>query len=135
MNIFRFYKDAGEWFLDLPDYLDDGGAKADLRMVEGVGDLLRLLAHGEMKVYLRVDLLPFEDARGSLSNIPSIDGHYNISTKTKRCRGRIILPSLLIYIYGGYPAILYFKNLTNEEFQELDAPFTAGHSNDDCGAI
>lgn len=130
MDIFRFYRDQEGWFIDLPDYLEKGGAKADLKIVKGVEDLLRLLAHGEKKVILRVDLLPFEDARGSLSNIPSMEGHYNISTKTKKCRGRIILPSLLVYIYSDYPELLYFKNLTNEEFSSLDAPFTAGISSD-----
>jgi hypothetical protein len=62
MLTFHFYKIAGQWLLDDPDYLEAGGDPAFLEMVGGMNDLLEFVAKDRSAVKLVADLEPFEDA-------------------------------------------------------------------------
>jgi len=42
MKKYRFIKDGIKWYIDLPEYLEQGGTMGDLEMVEGA-DKMRVL--------------------------------------------------------------------------------------------
>ena len=44
MLTFHFYKIAGKWFMDDPDYLEAGGDPACLELVGGIIDVLEFVA-------------------------------------------------------------------------------------------
>ena len=60
---YRFYKEPdGRWYIDLPEYMEQGGDKADLEMVEGADTFLDLIAQGKTNVYALLDEKPFEQS-------------------------------------------------------------------------
>lgn len=51
-----FYKTEDDrWYVDLPEYMEQGGAQEDLEMVRGAGDLLDQLCHNRDSVSINVD--------------------------------------------------------------------------------
>src|SRR3954470_11592278 len=59
MQTHRFYRENGGWFIDLPEYLEQGGQKGDLAMVSGADTMLDLIAGKDDSVTLQLDLQPF----------------------------------------------------------------------------
>lgn len=62
MQQHRFIKEEMGWFIDLPEYLAAGGAKADLQMVAGADTMLDVMAGGGDSVTVQLDEAPFEGA-------------------------------------------------------------------------
>ena len=54
MENFKFYKTGDEWFVELPEYLEQGGSQADLQMVEGADEMLEIMSEGEPEVIVRM---------------------------------------------------------------------------------
>lgn len=53
MRNYRFYKEEGDWFIDLPEYLEEEcGTVADLQMVAGADTLLEHLSQGKDEVFI-----------------------------------------------------------------------------------
>ena len=49
MQTHRFYKEEhGGWYIDLPAYLEQGGAKGDLAMVAGADTMLDIMARSPL---------------------------------------------------------------------------------------
>jgi len=48
----------GRWYIDLPQYLKEGGKKADLEMVAGADTMLDYIGRGKRRVKLRVSEEP-----------------------------------------------------------------------------
>lgn len=63
---FIYYKIAGRWYLDLPDYLEQGGAPEDLERDGSLKDLLERVAQGKSSVHLVLDTHPFEGAEEAM---------------------------------------------------------------------
>jgi hypothetical protein len=79
MKAYRFIKTGQEWFIDLPEYLEQGGSIGDLQMVDGADKMLDLMAENESTVTLLISKEQFEGA--------------DILTLTEKCDP---------YIGGGY---------------------------------
>jgi hypothetical protein len=62
MKTYRFIKQGNEWYIDLPEYLEQGGAQGDLQMVEGADKMLDIMSSGEEIVSLTIAKEPFEGA-------------------------------------------------------------------------
>ena len=62
MKTHRFYKDGTSWYIDLPAYLEQGGTKGDLQMVDGADKMLAIVAEGKSDVVLQIATEPFEKA-------------------------------------------------------------------------
>ena len=63
MQTHTFVKEeTGQWFIDLPEYLANGGQKGDLQMVEGADTMLDVIANGDNKVTITMADEPFEKA-------------------------------------------------------------------------
>ena len=59
---YQFSKTAGEWFIDLPEYLEAGGNITNLQMVEGADTMLDIIAGAANKVVLSIAKEKFEGA-------------------------------------------------------------------------
>lgn len=44
MKEYKFIKEGRDWFIDLPEYIEGGGSKGDLQMVEGADKMLDMMA-------------------------------------------------------------------------------------------
>lgn len=56
----RFYKENNIWYIDLPEFLEEGmGSKANLMMVDGADTLLDILSNNSSEVTLEFSNLTF----------------------------------------------------------------------------
>ncbi|MGC4102867.1 DUF6717 family protein [Ferruginibacter sp.] len=62
MKAYTFIKTGNEWYIDLPEYIAQGGHKGDLQMVEGADTMLDLIAGNNNSVVLNIDAVQFEGA-------------------------------------------------------------------------
>ena len=62
MQTHIFNKEEGSWFIDLPEYIEQGGSKADLIMVEGADTMLDIIANGNDTITVSIDEEPFSEA-------------------------------------------------------------------------
>lgn len=123
MMTLRFYKDEEGWFIDLPNYLNVGGSKAELKMVLGADTFLDWLTPlGDTEISLQISTNVkeirardevFHDRKGwdwlqRADFIPVSEGkYYNVGPKY------MWLCPVTIYVFGEYPNIIYFKRVIN----------------------
>jgi len=62
MKQYRFVREFGGWYIDLPEYLEQGGSKEDLAMVAGADTMLDIIAGTDDEVILQVSEQPFKGA-------------------------------------------------------------------------
>ena len=62
MKPFKFLRTGKEWYVDLPEYIEQGGSIGDLQMVEGADKMLDMMAEKEDFVFLSISTEPFEGA-------------------------------------------------------------------------
>lgn len=62
MHTHTFTKELSGWYIELPDYIAQGGSKADLQMVDGADTMLDIMAEGNRSVTLSFDDTDFEGA-------------------------------------------------------------------------
>ena len=60
MNKYRFYKNETEWFVDLPEYIENGGSIGNLEMVEGADTMLDMMAEGKKEVMVFISTENFD---------------------------------------------------------------------------
>ena len=124
----RFYKENEIWYIDLPEFLEQGlGSKANLMMVDGSDDLLDILSKNGTEVTIEFSHLPFEGATytlraqklGSNQDLLSKIGHafvsygmyYNVREMNDM---RIWLCPVTEYVFGGsYPREIFAKVVEN----------------------
>jgi hypothetical protein len=79
MKTYRFIKTGRDWYIDLPEFIEQGGSIGDLQMVEGADKMLDMMAGDKESVTLTIEKEPFEGA--------------DVLTLTEKCDP---------YIGGGY---------------------------------
>lgn len=47
---YKFLREGSAWYIDLPQYLEQGGTKGDLAMVAGADTMLDIMAEGNDSV-------------------------------------------------------------------------------------
>ncbi|MFM7758747.1 MAG: DUF6717 family protein, partial [Crocinitomicaceae bacterium] len=63
----RFYKENEIWYIDLPEFLEQGlGSKANLMMVDGSDALLDILSKNGTEVTVEFSHLPFDGSTYTL---------------------------------------------------------------------
>jgi hypothetical protein len=120
----RFYKENEIWYIDLPEFLNQGlGSKANLMMVDGSDDLLDILSESGNEVTIEFSHQPFDGAThalraqhvGSNQSLLSKIGHafvsygmyYNVAELDNM---RIWLCPVTEYVFGGsYPREIFVK--------------------------
>ena len=120
----RFYKENEIWYIDLPEFLEQGlGNKANLMMVDGSDELLDILSENSIEVTLEFSHERFSTATltlkalqiGSNQSLLSKIGHafvsygmyYNVRELNNM---RIWLCPVTEYVFGGsYPREIFVR--------------------------
>lgn len=137
MYILEFYKDNGEWFLNYPGYIENGGKRADLQMVLGADSLLDALSEGGEKVALDItdSVEEMKGEKPALARkmwdyliradyIKTYEGKYYSTNGLWKSRLNGNLPYIWLcpvttLIFGSYPKYIYYK--IHKDDQEIQA--------------
>jgi hypothetical protein len=114
MKAYKFIKTGQEWYIDLPEYLEQGGSIGDLQMVDGADKMLDLMAGNENTVTLLISKEQFEDADMlTLTEKcdPYIGGGYYIM---KEYEGQEINQTMWLcqvteFVFGDLPQQIFVK--------------------------
>jgi hypothetical protein len=113
---YSFIRENGRWYIDLPEYLAQGGSKSDLEMVAGADDVLDIMADGENKVTLMISTEPFENAEllelvelcdqnigGGYYIMPVLEGSF--------MNKRMWLCDVTLFVFGDIPDRIYIRKI------------------------
>lgn len=122
-RVYTFIKENGLWYIDLPEYLQQGGSKADLQMVAGADEMLDIMARGKKKVTIELDREPFEGADllelTELCEAPMGGGYYTMHTyKGRPLNKRMWLCDVTLFVFGDMPQKIFCKKLEGPDFGE-----------------
>jgi hypothetical protein len=114
MKTYTFIKTDDEWFIDLPEYIEQGGNPGDLQMVDGADTMLDVMANGNESVSLTLDTKPFEGADELVLTEkcdPFIGGGYYL---IKTYRGQEMNRSMWLcqvteFVFGDLPARIFVR--------------------------
>ncbi|MBE7174203.1 MAG: hypothetical protein INR73_26750 [Williamsia sp.] len=114
MEAYKFIKTGNEWYIDLPEYIEQGGSKGDLQMVEGADKMLDMMAENQSSVVINISKEQFEGA--DVLNLtekcdPYIGGGYYF---LKYYQGREINQTMWLcqvteFVFGDIPQQLFVK--------------------------
>ena len=114
MKTYTFIKTGNDWFIDLPEYIEQGGSVGDLQMVDGADKMLDLMAQNRNSVVLTIDREAFEAA--DLLTLtqkcdPYIGGAYYLM---KHYEGQEInqtmwLCQVTAFVFGDLPAQIFVR--------------------------
>jgi hypothetical protein len=116
MKQHRFVRENGGWFIDLPEYLAQGGSKGDLAMVSGADTMLDVIAGDKDDVRLKMDTQPFPGADELvLTELcdPILGGGYY---HMKKFEGREVSQDMWLcdvtrFVFGDIPPRIYVKRV------------------------
>lgn len=114
MSPYRFMKEGRDWYIDLPEYIENGGSKGDLQMVEGADKMLDLISEGKNEVTLFIDRASFPGA-DELTLTERCDpfvggGYYLLKIfEGKEINQNMWLCAVTEYVFGDLPAQLFIK--------------------------
>lgn len=114
MNTYTFRKEGISWYIDLPEFLLNGGTKGDLQMVDGADIMLEILAEGDTDITLVLDRLPFPGA-DELTLTEKCDpfiggGYYYLKTfEKKEYNQRMWLCAVTEFVFGDLPESIFLK--------------------------
>ena len=111
----RFYKEpGGQWYIDLPEYLAQGGSKAALQMVAGADTMLDHLSKGGNEVTLQIDTSFFQHYDCSLvkAKESSLDGewgcdYYAVVPGVRQHADVWLCPVTKFVFDGSYPDVVF----------------------------
>ena len=114
MKQHRFYREGGGWYIDLPEYLAQGGSKGDLAMVAGADTMLDIVAGRESSVTIQMDRQPFSGADELvLTQLcdPVMGGGYYLM---KEFAGNNVSQNMWLcgvteFVFGDMPERIYVK--------------------------
>lgn len=114
MDTYMFVKEGNEWFIDLPEYLEGGGSKGDLQMVEGADTMLDLMAERGTTVVLNMSEEPFEGADVLVLTEkcdPAIGGGFYLmeTYNGKTVNQRMWLCQVTEFVFGKLPERIFVK--------------------------
>ena len=62
MKVYTFLKTGKEWYIDVPEFIEQGGSIGDLQMVDGADMMLDIIAGNDNSVKLNIAKEKFEGA-------------------------------------------------------------------------
>jgi len=118
MKTHRFIREGIGWYIDLPDYLAQGGDKGDLQMVSGADTMLDIIAEKENEVTLQIDTESFDDSDELvLTELcdPILGGGYYYMKKfeEKIVNKDLWLCEVTRFVFGDIPEKIYIKRARN----------------------
>jgi len=116
MKQYRFIREGPGWYIDLPEYLEQGGSKADLEMVSGADTMLDIIAGEKNEVTLKLDTAPFKDANEliltELCDPILGGGYYHIKRfEEKEVNRDLWLCDVTRFVFGNIPEKIYLKRV------------------------
>ena len=109
MKRHKFTKEMGRWYIDLPEYLKQGGQKVDLLMVCGADTMLEKLSNGRNEVILEYNDKEFDsDIALKMYKHDSTGGYYK--TNRPDIVDNLWLCNVTKFIFNGqHPWNIYIK--------------------------
>lgn len=114
MHTHTFTKEPSGWYIELPDYIQQGGSKADLQMIDGADAMLDIMAAGESSISLIFDDKALEDADKVIlleKCDPYIGGGNYIMPQWegKTVDRRLWLCGVTEFVFGYIPETIFVK--------------------------
>lgn len=116
MQKHRFLKEERNWYIDLPEFIEGGGNKGDLQMVEGADTMLETISGNGQDVTLLIDRNPFDGA-DKLVLTEKCDpivggGYYNLKLfEGKEINQNMWLCAVTEYVFGDLPDQIFIKRV------------------------
>ncbi|HWJ27999.1 MAG TPA: DUF6717 family protein [Flavisolibacter sp.] len=117
---YSFYKLNGTWYIDLPEYLEQGGFQNDLEMAEGAHTLLNIISAGRKNVTLRMSTQSFtgSDELELIDHCGAPKGGAIYLLKT--CNGKpvdnfIWICDIALFVFGDMPDHIYVQQIKNRQ--------------------
>lgn len=114
MKSYKFLKTEGKWYIDLPEYLEQGGSQADLQMVDGADQMLDIISDNQGVVQIFVDREKYEG--GDLLALtekcdPYIGGgmYFMKYFEGKETNLTMWLCQVTEFVFGDLPEKIYVK--------------------------
>jgi hypothetical protein len=112
MKTYKFIKTGQDWYIDLPEYIEQGGSAGDLQMIDGADKMLDMMAEGKNSVTLNIAREQFE--RSDILILtekcdPYIGGGYYIM---KQYEGQEINRTMWLcqvteFVFGDIPPLIF----------------------------
>src|SRR5581483_9815840 len=115
MQTHTFVKEPnGDWFIDLPAYIANGGARGDLQMVAGADTMLDVIANGSNTVTITMADEPFDNADViALQEVcdPDVGGGMYLlkSFEGKTVNQQMWLCAVTEFVFGYLPGEIFVK--------------------------
>ena len=114
MKLTTFIKKNEKWFIELPEFVEQGGIESDLEIETGNNVLFEMLSHGKTRICFFASETPFENADKLVLLEPatsSVGGaYYTIQNfQGQLMNKRIWIKDLLLLIFEDHPETIYFK--------------------------
>ncbi len=116
MQSFKFIKENNSWYIDLPEYIEKGGSKSDLQMVEGADTMLDMISEGNEEVSLVISETEFLNST-KLTLIekcdPYVGGGYYLFPGWKgiEFNKQIWLCAVTEYVFGKIPETIFIAEM------------------------
>ena len=109
----RFYKDEDGWFIDLPEYLEQGlGSKGNLAMVAGADTMLDMISNEGSQITLRIETEQFPEAEGMLKKYGICPYGENYTFTGLGHVHKVWLCPVTKYVFGGkYPKKIFIQKV------------------------
>lgn len=62
MKVYKFIKTGHEWYIDLPEFIEQGGSIGELQMVDGADKMLDMMAGNDDSVVIYIAKEQFDGA-------------------------------------------------------------------------
>jgi hypothetical protein len=114
VKTYRFIKTGEEWFIDLPEYIEQGGNYGDLQMVDGADTMLEVMAGEGDTVTLTIATEPFAGADELILTEkcdPYIGGGYYLmkTYRGKEINQRMWLCQVTEFVFGNLPERIFVR--------------------------
>ena len=125
-RVYTFLKQNGRWYIDLPEYIQNGGSKADLEMVAWADEMLDAMARGKKRVTIEMDREPFDGADllelTELCEAPLGGGYYVMHTyKGRPLNKKMWLCDVTLFVFGDIPQRIFCKMVEEKKSNSTNA--------------
>jgi len=116
MKQHRFVREGHDWYIDLPEYLAQGGDKGDLQMISGADTMLDIIAGEKDEVTLDIATEPFDNADELLLTElcdPILGGGYYFfkQFESNPVNKDLWLCDVTRFVFGDIPKKIYVKRV------------------------
>lgn len=114
MKAYKFIKTAQDWYIDLPEFIEQGGNIGDLQMVDGADKMLDMMAENENSVMVYLAKEQFEGA-DKLTLIEKCDasvggGYYKMKEyEGQEINRKMWLCQVTEFVFGDIPPQIFVK--------------------------